>query len=119
MAPLLPLPPDPLEPTTADAARLAALDHRFRDPYILIAPASIVVLLPAIIVMQQWGRNNATWAAAITITIGWTLLMRRLSVNLTLRLTIKRREWLRGTSPTPVGLTHGRTALPTHLPGAG
>lgn len=95
MAPLLPYHPIPWSQRRLMRRGWPRWIIAFATPYILIAPASIVVLLPAIIVMQQWGRNNATWAAAIAITIGWTLLMRRLSVNLTLRLTIKRREWLR------------------------
>lgn len=63
-------------------------------PYFLIGPSAVIILLPATVIVEEFGRTTATWIACLLITTGWTVAVRWLSVAITLRLTHRRREWL-------------------------
>lgn len=64
-------------------------------PYVLIGPAALIILLPAIAIVEEFGRSTSTWITCLLVTTGWTVVVRWLSVGVTLRITQRRGEWLR------------------------
>lgn len=95
MAPLLPYHPVPMRRRRELRSTWVRWLVCVCLPYVLIAPASLIVLLPTILLMEWQGRTDAVWLACVAVTVGWTLLVRRLSVDLTIGLTVKRRTELR------------------------
>lgn len=95
MAPLLPYHPIPL----SQRRRLRSTWLRWTVavclPYALIGPATLVVLLPSIVLVYWQGKSSAVWIACALMTLGWTLLVRRLAVDYAIRLTLKRTAFLR------------------------
>jgi hypothetical protein len=95
MAPLLPYHPIRLSQRRQLRATWARWIVAVCLPYLLIGPATVVVLLPAMLLLEWQGKSNAVWLAAVLMTLGWTMVVRRVSVDAAIRLTHNREDRLR------------------------
>jgi hypothetical protein len=65
------------------------------SPYMLIAPASLVLLAPGFLVFYLMGRDEPAPILAVLLITAWTWIFRRLMINWTLALTARRLPALR------------------------
>ncbi len=64
-------------------------------PFILTMPSALILLLPAIGLVEAMGRSSTSVGLALLVTIVWTYIVRKIAVGITLRLTARREERLR------------------------
>lgn len=95
MAPLLPYHAIPLRRRWQARSTWVRWTAAVCLPYVLIGPATLVVLLPAILLLEWQGKSTAVYVACVLMTLGWTVLVRRISVAFAIRLTSSREESLR------------------------
>lgn len=93
-APLLPYNPIPRKQRRALPHTWVRWSISVVIPYVLIGPATLLLLVPAALILEANGRTTAAWIGATAATVGVTVLVRKLAVDATIRMTMKRREAL-------------------------
>jgi hypothetical protein len=70
-------------------------------PYFLINPAALVLMLPGYLMYHALDETPFAAVLGILVIAAWTWAFRRLTIDYTLRLTARRRDWLAEFLPDP------------------
>lgn len=64
-------------------------------PFLLSTPVAVLLLAPALLLVEVFGKEPWVFLLAGVVVAGWTALVRRVAVRYTLRLTFRREDKLR------------------------
>ena len=64
-------------------------------PFLLSTPVAVLLLAPALALVEVFGKEPWVFLVAGVVVLGWTALVRRLAVRYTVRLTFRREDKLR------------------------